>query len=64
MPLMQCTSNGQSGWKYGPSGHCYTGPNAKQQAANQAAAMHAAGFREKSGTFELDGKIYDYFKCR
>jgi hypothetical protein len=45
MPLKQCTKDGKTGWQYG-GGTCYTGPNAKRNAARQAAAMYANGYRE------------------
>lgn len=54
MPLQQCTSNGKSGWKYGESGKCYTGPNAKKKAAKQAAAIHASGYTESAPLEELE----------
>lgn len=38
MPLERCSSNGKSGWKYGDSGHCYTGPGAKKRAVKQGLA--------------------------
>ena len=39
MPLKQCSSGGKSGWKYGDSGHCYTGPGAKRKAIKQWVAI-------------------------
>lgn len=39
MPLMKCSKDGKSGWKFGDSGHCYIGPGAKKQAARQGAAI-------------------------
>lgn len=39
MPLKQCTNDGKSGWKWGDSGHCYTGPNGKKQAIRQGVAV-------------------------
>jgi len=41
MPLKKCTSNGKSGYKWGDSGKCYTGPNAKNQALKQGRAIEA-----------------------
>lgn len=35
MPLHQCSDGGQSGYKWGDSGHCYTGPDAKKKAIKQ-----------------------------
>ena len=39
MPVKRCTKDGVSGWKYGDSGHCYTGPGAKSKAAKQGQAI-------------------------
>lgn len=39
MPVMKCTSGGKSGWKYGESGKCYTGPGARAKAARQGQAI-------------------------
>ena len=35
MPLKRCSENNQSGWKWGDSGKCYTGPDAKKKAIKQ-----------------------------
>jgi len=51
MPIMSCSSGGKSGYKWGNSGHCYTGPNARARAAAQAAAAYANGYKG-------DGKEY------
>lgn len=47
MPLMRCQVDGKFGWKYGPNGHCYTGPDAKKKAIEQMKAMIAAGYKPK-----------------
>lgn len=39
MPLKRCSSNGQSGWKWGDSGKCYVGPDAKAKAVAQGVAI-------------------------
>lgn len=39
MPLKQCQIGGKSGWKWGDSGKCYTGPDAKKKAIAQAIAI-------------------------
>lgn len=44
MPLQRCQSEGLPGWKWGKSGKCYTGGNAKARAAKQARAIRASGF--------------------
>lgn len=45
MPLMRCTKNGKSGWKWGKSGKCYTGPGAKKKATKQGRAVKASQAR-------------------
>lgn len=39
MPVTRCQIDGAEGWKWGESGHCYTGPDAKQRAIEQGLAM-------------------------
>jgi hypothetical protein len=39
MPVEKCTINGKSGWRWGKSGKCYTGPGAKAKAAKQGRAI-------------------------
>jgi len=41
MPLKKCTKDGASGWKWGDSGHCYTGPDAKNKALKQGRAIES-----------------------
>ncbi|MFH1571076.1 MAG: hypothetical protein ABIL09_23990, partial [Gemmatimonadota bacterium] len=43
MPLMSCESEGESGWKFGESGTCYTGTDAKERAIAQGIAMGEIG---------------------
>lgn len=38
MPIEKCTVNGKSGFRYGKSGKCYTGPGAGKKAAKQGIA--------------------------
>ena len=47
MPIMRCQRNGKQGFKYGPTGHCYTGPNVRQRAARQGAAIEANRSRSR-----------------
>jgi hypothetical protein len=55
MPIKRCRKNGKPGFKFGDSGTCYTyTPNnpasrkrARNKAARQEQAAHAAGFKEK-----------------
>lgn len=39
MPIKECQINGESGYKWGDAGKCYTGPDAKKQAIAQAVAI-------------------------
>jgi len=39
MPLQKCSSEGKSGWRWGNSGHCYTGKDAKKKAIKQGIAI-------------------------
>ena len=48
MPIMRCEKDGVKGWKYGESGTCYIGPDAKKKAEEQAAAIYASGYQEKA----------------
>lgn len=41
MPLKKCSSGGKSGYKWGDSGKCYTGPGARQKALKQGQAIEA-----------------------
>lgn len=51
MPIKKCSVDGKSGYKYGDSGHCYTGPNAKEKALLQMRAI-------KSNSSEDDALIH------
>ena len=46
MPLKRCQSEGESGWKWGDSGHCYVGPDAKAKAIAQGVAIGGGELRE------------------
>tara|TARA_R110002020_G_scaffold46539_24_gene132420 strand:- start:321 stop:2063 length:1743 start_codon:yes stop_codon:yes gene_type:complete len=39
MPLKKCQSENKDGWKWGESGNCYIGPDAKKQAIRQGIAI-------------------------
>lgn len=47
MPLKRCSSDGKSGWKWGDSGHCYTGTDAKRNALKQGYAIDKKRFKEE-----------------
>lgn len=64
MPLKRCSSGGQSGWKFGDSGKCYTGPGAKQKAINQGLAIGGGkleasfkALRERAEKFSKHGYV-------
>ena len=44
MPVQECEADGVSGYKWGPSGKCYTGDDARQKAEEQGAAARARGY--------------------
>jgi hypothetical protein len=39
MPLQNCTDSGKSGWRWGKSGKCYTGPDGKKKAIQQGISI-------------------------
>lgn len=47
MPAKPCQKNGKKGWKWGNSGFCYTGVDAKQKAIEQGKAIHASEYSKK-----------------
>jgi hypothetical protein len=47
MPVMRCTSKGKKGWKYGKSGKCYTGSDAKSKAEKQGRAIESSKSKRK-----------------
>jgi len=53
MPIKRCTKDGQPGYKWGDSGTCYTGPDAKRKAGEQAQAAYASGYG-KSESFRSE----------
>ena len=54
MPLKKCSNEGKSGWKWGDSGHCYTGPGAKKAAIKQGVAIEGPDkFAEKASEEEF-----------
>jgi hypothetical protein len=69
MPVMECSLDGKPGWKYGPSGHCYTYPEgddkssneAKQKAYLQGAAITGGKMQDASGELSREylQAVYD-----
>lgn len=41
MPIVDCTSSGKPGKKFGESGFCFTGPDAEEKAGAQGRAIKA-----------------------
>jgi len=56
MPIRVCSVNGKSGFKWGNSGKCYTGPGARKKAAAQAAAIFSAGYSGEGMGKKVDMK--------
>ena len=56
MPLKRCSENKKSGWKWGDSGKCYTGPEGKKKAIRQGISIEGPErFKEKAcNTLSLD----------
>jgi hypothetical protein len=55
MPLKKCSNNGKSGWKWGSSGKCFTGPSGKKKAISQGIAIEGPeGFRKKESKANID----------
>lgn len=55
MPLKRCNDNNKSGWKWGDSGKCYTGPDAKQLAIKQGIKIEGPDkFSQKAQDEGLD----------
>tara|TARA_R100001163_G_scaffold47822_1_gene35949 strand:+ start:239 stop:523 length:285 start_codon:yes stop_codon:yes gene_type:complete len=53
MPLKKCSDNKNSGWKWGDSGKCYTGPDAKKKAIRQGVAIEGPKkFQQMASSFE------------
>ena len=55
MPVHKCTIDGKSGYKWGSSGKCYTGPNAESKALAQGVAAIIGG--EKMASLKIS---FDY----
>ena len=47
MPIMKCTKNGKSGYKWGRMGACFVGPEGKQKAEAQARAILSSQAKRK-----------------
>ena len=59
MPLQKCSSNGMSGWKYGNSGKCYTGPDGKKKAIKQGLAENNGKWSNASNEEITEQEIKD-----
>lgn len=47
MPIMKCQRNKKKGYKWGRSGKCYTGKDAKKKAEKQGRAISISKARKK-----------------
>ena len=53
MPLKRCSESKESGWKWGDSGKCYTGRDAKKKAIKQGVAIEGPKkFQQMASSFE------------
>ncbi len=58
MPLVQCTKDGKSGWKWGHKNtSCFTGPNGKKNAIKQAIVIEGGPEKFKK---KMDAAGEDY----
>ena len=47
MPIKRCSSDGKSGYKWGDSGHCYTGKDGREKARKQGISIEVS--KQKAG---------------
>ena len=62
MPLKKCSVDNNIGYKWGDSGKCYTGPDAKKQAIKQGIAIEGPdkfSKKVKAGELVLTEKDYE-----
>jgi len=52
MPVERCTINGKRGYRWGKSGKCYTGPDAKEKALKQGRAIKSKQNARQSDLIE------------
>jgi|TARA_Y100000593_G_scaffold72985_1_gene134072 hypothetical protein len=53
MPLKKCSQDSQNGWKWGDSGKCYTGRDAKKKAIKQGVVIEGPKkFQELASSFK------------
>ncbi len=45
MPIKRCQKSGKSGWKFGDSGKCFTGPGGRNKALRQGRAIKSNSSR-------------------
>lgn len=58
MPLMRCSKDGKSGWKWGEQGTCFVGDYSKQKATDQAIAiLRSMGEKRGLSGADLDNYI-------
>lgn len=59
MPIMKCQKNGKTGFKYGETGACYTGPGAREKARKQGQAIEISKHRQKAEQHSILRKVID-----
>tara|TARA_R110000824_G_scaffold397216_2_gene599743 strand:+ start:823 stop:1095 length:273 start_codon:yes stop_codon:yes gene_type:complete len=60
MPLKKCSESQKSGWKWGDSGKCYTGPEGKKKAIRQGISIEGPkNFQKMASSNELGVKADD-----
>ena len=65
MPLQKCQNNGKSGWKFGDSGKCYTGPGSREKARKQGAAIEISKKQNSTSSicyYTSKDKLMEEFK--
>lgn len=59
MPIMRCQKNGKSGFKYGESGACYTGPGAREKAKKQGQAIEISKHKQSAEQHNIFRKVVE-----
>mgnify|MGYP003142542776 CR=1 FL=1 len=60
MPLKRCSSDNNSGWKWGDSGKCYTGQDGKKKAIQQGISIEGPEkFQQMASAGTVDISEYD-----
>ena len=63
MPLKKCTQDGKSGWKFGDSGKCFLGKDAREKGRKQGVAIKIS--QQKKGKADrpsLISQVIEYLE--